>query len=254
MKAMRRLRMACPSPDGLLPSEVSDRLFVTSSGANQDFELTDPQKRAASVGWYAQPMGRFLLNDVLVCGVRDRLGLAQFPQPTTCQYTARSSQRLCAAPVDVRGDRCSKCCHALSQARHHVLRDWIKAQLNACGEHAAVEQTVLTKAGPQGAGADDTGDLWHRADVVSIDAAGCRTFCDVAVVSTPVGGCARQDAQKVTCAKLATYGASTTNPVNVHGDLVQPCHSRVGTHNTGLLLASGSFTGASANTDAEWFD
>ena len=230
-------------------------VFHTPS-TNQDFDLTDRQKRAASVAWYNQPMGRYLMNDVLLSGVRDRLDLSQFAQHATCQYTARTSQRLCATPLDVRGLHCSKCCHALTQARHHLLRDWIKAQLNTCGEHAAIEQNVLTRAGPDTAAAGTQSDLWHRADIVSIDAAGCRTIYDVAVVSSPLGGCAQTDCQRVTQAKLAAYGATSTHQVQFarrHGAAFGiPCDSWPGSCNPSILLATGRAASAQADTNAWW--
>ena len=142
---------------------------------NPEFDLNDRQKRIAGVVWYSQPMGRYLTNDVLIAGVRDRLELPLFAQNATCQYTTRTSQRLCATPLDVQGENCNRCCHALIQARHHALRDWVKTQLNEAGEHASTEQSILVRAGPN-LQDNASPDLWHRADVVSIDTAGSRTL------------------------------------------------------------------------------
>ena len=141
-KTMRKLRMACPSAEGVLPGDISSRLCVVTSGPEPQLELNERQKRAASTVWYSQPSGHFLTNDVLIAGVRDRLELPQDPQNMMCQYTSRTSMRLCSTPLDLQGEHCNKCCQALVQARHHLIRDWIKTKLNEYGEHASTEQSV----------------------------------------------------------------------------------------------------------------
>ena len=77
MKAMRKLRIAQPFPEGGCLGDVSRRLFINSPAhaTKPEVDITERQQRAASVTWYSQPAGHHLNNDVLMAGIRDRLEL-----------------------------------------------------------------------------------------------------------------------------------------------------------------------------------
>ena len=223
MRAMRRLRSGRPLPEGVSPVDVSKRLFIDSPShaTSPSVDITERQQRAASVVWYTQPGGCHLQNDVLIAGVRDRLELPVFREGMVCDYITRSSNRACCTPLDQLGFHSNKCCHALVQARHHALRDWVRQTLISVGDHATLEQNILVRQGPQiENGASQ--ELWHRADVAGVSPCGQRTLYDIAVVSTPSGGSARGDTNKVEVAKFSMYGASHGKCHNAIGDFIQP--------------------------------
>ena len=223
LKAMRKLRTAQPFPEGYCPGDVSRRLFILSSAhaTKPEVDITERQQRAASVTWYTQPDGRYLNNDVLQASLRDRLELPLFEDGVLCEYITRSSNRICSMPLGRHGQHACNCCHALTQARHHALRDWARDQLEKVGDHAILEQAIMVKQGPQLPDVQAP-ELWHRADIAGLSGTGMRTLYDIAVVTSPIGGDARWETNRVEVSKFAVYGASHANTSNSMGDKVQP--------------------------------
>ena len=81
----------------------------------------------------------------------------------------------------------------------------------------------MVRQGPQLADSEvPSNELWHRADVAGLSSSGARTLYDIAVVTTPMGGDARLETNRVEVAKFAAYGASHADTYNMFGDRVQP--------------------------------
>ena len=148
IRAMRKLRLAQPLARRCVPCGMCRRdSSSTVLHMLQSLRLTSRSDSRGRQVYCGTPSLKDATSIMMRHWRGDQLELPPFGEGVLCEYTTRSSSRLCCMPVDQRGEHCSRCCHALMQAQQHALRDWVKQQLQEIGDHATLEQNIMVRQG-----------------------------------------------------------------------------------------------------------
>ena len=232
-----------PSPDTCPHPRLCPLRGVLLDG----LALSWRQLLAASLAWYAQPVGGYVNNMPFRIALHDRLCLPLHSGTRACRCVPRSTGLQCAKMLDAAGAHANACCHSMLTSRHHLVRDTIRQLASEAGWAVSCEQLVtLACVPPSQPRPADVSPLAHadeqrpleeqdaingvspqqplpmkRADLVCTSPAGSSHVLDIVVTHCKHCDVAADVLQAAEERKLSAYHARATGRMS-NGDRMIP--------------------------------